>query len=113
MKRTLFLCLLSLSVSAIADHVVYSGNDNGEACELRLDIENQYASLDDCGVVARNFEMTDKKITIEGGADFSDCKIEVKLDDNKIPVKATLKTRHLLRPFYLLNAECRDLKQVN
>jgi hypothetical protein len=113
MRMFLMLSLLSLSINAFAEMEIYSGNNGGASCELQLDIKKEYASLGNCGVLgSKKFKNDGKKIIIEGGAEFTDCKIEVTLSSLKVPTQASLSTKHLLKPFYTKAVVCKDLKRV-
>ncbi len=112
MKSFLVLIFLVLSFNAFAEIEVYSGNDDGASCQLSLDIKKKYAALGNCGLYAKQFKDTGRTIILEGGAEFIDCKIEVTLNQARVPVEATLSTKHMLKPFYTKQTECRDLKRV-
>ncbi len=112
MKSFFVLTFLVLSLNAFADIEYYSGNDEGASCQLGINIKDRYASLGNCGVYAKQVVNNGRTIILEGGAEFLDCKIEVTLDQAKIPVEATLSTKHMLKPFYTKKTECTDLKRV-
>lgn len=113
MKIVLVAFLLVFSFLALAEQKVYTGNDQGAPCTLHLDLENEFASLDTCGVHARDgLRREGNTLVIEGGAEFTDCKIKITLNRAQEPVQATLSTKHLLRPFYMKKSECKELRRV-
>ena len=113
MKSLFAIALLSLSFTSFAAKETYVGSDNGSACELRLNVSKKFAGVNDCGVLGtKKFQNTGKQIIVEGSVDFTDCRIIVDLNNEKVPTRAVLSTKVGLNPIYRKAVDCRDLKRV-
>lgn len=110
MKRIIMATALLFSISSFA--AVYQGTSRtGKACFLRTDNQT-YISLGQCGILLNDPVRRNNKIIYKGSADFLECKMIISLDDSNVPIKAVLKTRHLLKPVFVTEVTCTGLKQI-
>lgn len=112
-KFTILLVTLSITFNIFAEELYQGVNPKGEKCTFRLNLEDESAGMGDCYFSARKaIKKTEDHIIIRGGADFLDCKIKVKLNEAGEPIKASLSTRHILKPIFTRVHTCRDLVRI-
>lgn len=120
MKKLLFvLSIAALSniagAATFATTVEYTGNNNGAACTVKLDLSREYVSMGDVAILARKKTIKENTIILEGGADFTDARITLTyaLDDGRGArldlQSAKLETRNPIKFFYTTKLKCTDL----
>lgn len=110
---TMIVAITVFSINLFAEELYRGVNPKGEKCIFRLDLDDESAGMGDCYFTARKpIKKNENRLIIYGGADFLDCKIKVKLNEAGEPEKATLSTRHILKPIFTRVHTCKDLVRV-
>ncbi len=117
MKKYLFALAL-VSLSAQAEVAEYSGSNNGQPCQLSVQLKPVEVSLNDC----RSDYGTNSEIKIIKGKAFvkyagldseGDCSITISYDKNNTPTKAVMKVApFIFSPPILHKMTCNDLVRV-